>query len=64
MLFVIGFILGAAVMYVAPSVAARRTAPTPPPEPDAEARRRTERAIREYRNFMTYDGTVQQDDQP
>lgn len=60
--FIIGFLLGAAAVYVAPLLTARRAAV--PPEPDAEARRRTERAMREYRNFMTYDGTVQQDDQP
>ena len=61
----IGFIVGLAVAYVLPLIkeglAARRAAPPPC---DDESRRRTERAAREYRNFLTYDGYARQDDLP
>lgn len=70
MLFVFGFILGLAAAYFAPVLQAWRVhlAPKETVRPadtsDDTTRRRTERAIREYRNFMTYDGYAQQDDQP
>ncbi len=62
MLFIIGFILGCAVA-VLPQVMPRLRRPTAAPTPDEETRRRAERALREYRNFMNYDGYAQQDDQ-
>lgn len=67
MMFVIGFVLGLVVAYAAPllmkwrdALAPRTSAPQT--EASEESRRRTERAWREYRNFMTYDGYAQQDD--
>ena len=71
MTFVFGFILGFLLAYLAPTaekLAARLQRPSvqtaEKPHEDAERARRTERALREYRNFMTYDGYAQQDDQP
>ena len=70
MTMVIGFILGYVLAVLVPVLREVLAAKTRPPSgrempaaTDDESRRRTERAWREYRNFMTYDGYAQQDDQ-
>lgn len=69
MLFVLGFIVGLAAAYTVPllkdlCMTGKRppTAPKTAETATPDERRRTERALREYRNFMTYDGYAQQDD--
>ena len=52
MVFALGFILGFLVAHLPQWV---RRAPAAPPV-NEEAQRRFEKAVREYRNFMTYDG--------
>ncbi len=57
MAFALGFVLGFLLAYLPlclKEVGKRqRTADNPP---DEAAQRRAEQALREYRNFMTYDG--------
>ena len=57
MTFALGFILGFLVALL-PERLPRKRSQTPPPDEAAERRR--EQALREYRNFMTYDGFVNQ----
>ncbi len=60
MAFALGFILGFLVALL-PDRLPRKRAVAPPPDEDAQ--RRHEQALREYRNFMTYDGfSVQEED--
>ncbi len=61
MTFILGFILGAAAVYFAPLIPRIRKSEAAPAASEDDARRAA-RAAREYRNFMTYDGTAQGDD--
>ena len=58
MAFALGFILGFLVAQL-PDRLPKRAAPPP----DASEQRRYEQALREYRNFMTYDGFTQQEEE-
>ena len=56
--FLLGAVAGGALAY------AFKPAPAPKARPVSDAdRRRAERAMREYRNFLTYDGFSRQEDQ-
>lgn len=57
MTFAVGFMLGFLLAYL-PCVLPRKKAETTPP--DEEAERRAAQALREYRNFLTYDGYADQ----
>lgn len=58
MVFAVGFMLGFLLAYL-PSALPRRKKTAEPPR-DEEAQRRAARALREYRNFLTYDGYADQ----
>ncbi len=55
MTFALGFILGFLLAYV-PGLLPRKKAAHNTTPPDEDAARRAEQALREYRNFLTYDG--------
>ncbi|MBR2406446.1 MAG: hypothetical protein IKB04_09200 [Clostridia bacterium] len=55
------FILGVIVGCLAMAVLQRLRKPATPPPNEAEQRRR-QQALREYRNFMNYDGYTEQED--
>lgn len=59
MAFALGFILGFLVAYLPQWV----RKPVKPVQPDEAALRRQQQALREYRNFMTYDGYTTQEEQ-
>ena len=58
MAFALGFILGFLLAYLPQWV--RRVPKAAPPDEDAQ--RRLQKAAREYRNFLTYDGFTEQED--
>ncbi len=60
MAFALGFILGFLLAYLPQWV----RKPAKPVQPDEAALRRQQQALREYRNFMTYDGYSQQESNP
>ena len=53
--FAIGFMLGFLLAYVVPTVELKRRG-AKKDEPTEEQRRNAEKALREYKNFMTYNG--------
>ncbi len=55
--FMFGVLAGALAVAVFRHVTRR-----PIPTPDEQAERRRERLLREYRNFLTYDGFAPQDE--
>ncbi len=63
MLLIVAFLLGAVAGGAVVLMCKPTPAATPTPFVSDADRRRAERAMREYRNFLTYDGFSGQEDQ-